>query len=221
MRTVDEWKAWWLDKRSALWPDDPQFYRVCARELKILFGDESPTRVLEIGCGDGTMFEMLAFDRAQYKGVDLSPRLLSIFKSRYPSVPLECCDGSSYVDHGNKYDLIFSNGLIQYFDRAMLESHFACVRSMMHTDSLFVCGSIPWRLHRSNYDSGKLTRNTEGHSILKLAKSKLGRALVGDAMGYWYEPHEVAALAGRHGFSFEFYGSMIFLYRFHAVMRVK
>ena len=40
-----------------------------------------------------------------------------------------------------------------------------------------------------------------------------------DAMGYWYEPSEIAALARKHGFYARFVSSNTSPYRFHAVLR--
>lgn len=216
---VHEWKQVWARRDSpGHRADSPEFYRACAKELRILFGDNSPKRVLEIGCGNGVLFEFLGFEHARYRGVDFSPRLLAIFKSAHPDVELECCEGSSYLDVGSTYDLIFSNETVQFFDLPMLDTHFACARAMMHKDSVLVCAAIPWRLHRSHYDSGRL-HETLSPSMLRAAKAKLARALRGDSMGRWWEPAEIAALAKKHGFSCDFYGSMFYFYRFHVVLR--
>jgi len=146
MTTVERFKAFWAKQTSPLHPSDtPEFRRMYASEMRILFDDASPKRVLEIGCGNGTLFEFLGFNCLQYKGVDFSPSLLEGFKSRYPGVNLELREGSSYVDKDNKYDLIFSNEVIHNFDMPMLDRHFACARAMMHEKSLFICASIPWK----------------------------------------------------------------------------
>ena len=218
---VDKWKRVWAQQDSTGHrADSPEFYRACAKELRILFGENSPTRVLEIGCGNGVLFEFLGFEHAQYKGVDFSPALLAIFKSKHPNVELECCEGSSYLDTENTYDLIFSNGVVQYFDLPVLDNHFACARSMMHKNSVLVCAAIPWRLHRSHYDSGRVSE-TLSPNMLSAVKAKLARTLRGDSMGRWYEPEEIATLAKKHGFSVDFYGSMFYFYRFHATLRLR
>jgi len=221
MRTVERWKRFWSQQTTPLHQSDSaDFYRVCAEELKVLFGNHAPKRVLEIGCGNGALFDFLNFDPANYRGVDFSPTLLAAFQSRYPQVALERAEGASYADHENQYDLIFSHGVIQYFDMPMLDTHFASARRMMHKNSLFVCASIPWRLHRSNYERGRLTRQLRP-SLLRMLKSKIARGLFGDSMGHWYNLDEISDLAAKHGFSVEFYGSMVYMYRFHAVMRCK
>jgi hypothetical protein len=40
-----------------------------------------------------------------------------------------------------------------------------------------------------------------------------------DAMGYWYEPEEVSALAKKYGLHAQFVPSDLYPYRFHAVIR--
>src|ERR1700682_1716408 len=110
MRKVEKWRAFWSDQDSPLHRrDSPEFHRALAKELRILFGDNSPKRVLEIGCANGAVFEFLGFEPLKYRGIDFSARLLAQFKFKYPTVELECLEASSYIDHQNKYDLIFSN----------------------------------------------------------------------------------------------------------------
>jgi hypothetical protein len=45
-----------------------------------------------------------------------------------------------------------------------------------------------------------------------------GRLLGLDAMGYWYEPENLAALAEKYGLYAEFVNSDLYPYRFHAVI---
>lgn len=221
VRMVGKWQQVWAQRDSpGHRADNPEFYRACAKELRILFGENSPKRVLEIGCGNGALFEFLGFEHAQYKGVDFSPQLLANFKVKHPNLELECCEGSAYRDTANKYDLIFSNEVVQYFDLRMLDNHFGCARAMMHKDSALVCAGIPWRLHRSHYDSGRFSE-TLSPSVLGAAKAKLARTLRGDSIGRWYEPEEISILAKKHDFSCDFYGSMFYFYRFHATLKLQ
>ncbi len=218
MSTAEKWRSFWCEQTTPLQPERISS-QVYAKELRILFGETVPVRVLEIGCANGPMFELLGFKGVTYRGVDFSPRLLAAFKAKYPNVELLSCEGSNYSD-GDKYDLIFSNAVVQYFDMNMLSRHFACAQAMMHKNSLFVCGSIPWRVHRSNYRRGVLTGSTRPN-LLRLTRAVLASRLFGDSIGYWYQPHELVTLAFRHGLSAECYGSMVYLYRFHAVMKLR
>ena len=175
--------------------------------------------MLEIGCSNGAMFQYFGFAEANYRGVDFSPQLLAAFKAKHPRVDVECCEGSSYIDKGSKYDLIFSNEVVQFFDMSMLDRHFACARVMMHENSLFVCASVLWKVLRSKYRTGLLTGNM-APNILGSTKCRIRSILCGDSMGYWYDLRDIAHLAERHGFAIDFYGSLMSLYRFHAVMKL-
>lgn len=220
-RTIEKWRAYWSDKTLPEHdPDTPEFYRFHARELRLLFDEKPPRRVLEIGCGNGALYPLLGFDHTKYRGVDFSPSMLAIFKSRHPEVNLGCEEVSSYIDTKNKYDLIFSNAVVQNLDRVMLDSHFACARAMVHKESLFVCGSIPWKALRWRYFGGSIPGSMPV-KLLSLPFRLLRIALFGDPVGYWYHPREIAQLAERHGFSAKFYGSIAYMHRFHAVMRLK
>ena len=53
--TADRFRQFWPDKNTTLkGRDDEEFRRAEAHELKNLFPTQTPGRVLEIGCGDGT-----------------------------------------------------------------------------------------------------------------------------------------------------------------------
>jgi SAM-dependent methyltransferase len=219
--TVEKWRSYWSEMSTPTHlSDTTEFYRLYAQELRILFGERPMKRVLEIGCGNGALFPFLGFESCKYKGVDFSPTMLASFRARFPGIELECCEGSSYFDAGNKYDLIFSNGLIQHFDTLMLDHHFACVRSMMDHDSLFVCALIPWQAHRRSWYGGRFSG--EGKmSWTKLAKHRVRTALNGDRFGRWYDLRDIAEMARKHGFSVAFHGSIFYMHSFHAVMKLK
>ena len=220
-RFSEKWKTYWSDKVLPWHPlETPEFYSLHARELKVLFGEELPIRVLEIGCGNGALYPYFGFRPETYRGIDFSPSMLAVFRAKHPEVHLECCEGSSYVDRENKYDLIFSSSVIQHFDLPMLDTHFSCARSMMEKDSLFVCGSIPWRVHRWNFHMG-VCEGGKRPGILRRLKTRMKLAFYDDLIGRWYEMDEIKNLADRHGFSVAFYGSLAYPYRFHAVMRLK
>lgn len=219
MSTVAKWQAFWKDKTIPMHRQDTaEHYRCYAAELRILFDNRTPRRVLEIGCGNGALYKYLGFGQTQYKGIDFSESMLAEFKKKYPSAKLECCDGHSYQD-SNKYDLIFSNGLIQYFNSRMFDQHLAHVKAMMKPGSLFICASIPWKLQRFRYFCGELGGGHRRSPIRGVVRS-----LIPDYrnnMGAWYNFRSIKDKATKHGMSVKFYGSMHYLYRFHAVMKLR
>lgn len=218
MTERERWRIFWQGKTRPFHArDTDEHYRPYAAELRLLFADSNPLRILEIGCGNGALYKHLGFENMQYKGVDFSASMLKVFKAKHPDVELECADGSTYQDE-DKYDLIFSNGVIQHFDINMLHRHFSNVTSMLKPTSLFVCASIPWKARRFEYYAGKLT-DMRVKFILFGFRAYLPSRFRGK-MGAWYSLQDIRKFASAHRMSVAFYGSMHYLYRFHAVMRL-
>ena len=215
------WQSFWNAQKEPLHSSDSQeFYDRHALELQALIGQPTPSSVLEIGCGTGAFYERLGFDHGQYKGVDFAQSMLSVFAQDYPDVRLECADGSEFRDDC-KYRLVFSNGVLQYFDRPMLRRHFANVRQMMDSDSVFVCASIPWKSQRARFITGELFPPYR-RDMLRVAKEcarfLLGR---GDQLGHWYGFPDLRRLAEENGMVATMYTSVCYVYRFHAVMKLR
>jgi SAM-dependent methyltransferase len=213
------WQTYW---QSMVVPrhraDTDEFYRQHAGELKVLFEHRQVSSVLEIGCGNGALYPYLGFDRTDYKGIDFSQSMLEQFAAAHPNVSLQQAEGSSYRDAG-QYDLIFASSIVQYFDPRMFRTHFANVRSMMHDDSRYVCACIPWRSRRIGFMSGKLVPPYRA-SAVGLSRAVLRRLVTrNDTLGHWYDTNDIAAMADDNAMSVTFYGSMTYLYRFHAVMQ--
>src|SRR5579864_1844968 len=177
-----------------------------------------PGRILEIGCGDGGLFPYLEVPAENYKGIDFSPQFIERFQAEYPDVQLECAEGASYLDGDTQYDVILTDALVQHFDRAMLQQHLQNAHRMISENGQLIWASIPQRKHRRKYDAGKWSGSGKTGAI-RLLKSWVGRVLGMDAMGYWYEPAEIAALARKYGFHARFVLSSTSPYRFHAVLR--
>jgi O-antigen/teichoic acid export membrane protein/2-polyprenyl-3-methyl-5-hydroxy-6-metoxy-1,4-benzoquinol methylase len=219
--TTERFRQFWAEQDTTLkGRDDEEFRRAQACELKNLFPKRMPGRVLEIGCGDGGLFPYLQIPVENYKGIDFSPQFIERFKSTYPEVELECTEGSSYLDRDTQYDVILMDAIVQHFDRPMLEQHLQNARRMITENGRLIWGSIPQRKHRGKYDAGKWS--TDGRtSLARFIKSWVGRILGMDAMGYWYEPSEIAALARKYGFHARFVLSGASPYRFHAILQKK
>jgi len=216
----EKWKKYWQDKSDPLHrANTANHYRSYASELRVLFNDFRPRSVLELGCGNGDLYEYLRFDNADvYKGVDFSPSMIDSFKKAHPAVDLECREASSYSDD-KKYDLIFSNGVIQYFDNKMLNNHFVNGKSMMTGNSLFICASLLWKTQRFNYFSGALKKRRR-RSILRGIVVYVRRMVSGEPMGIWHNPADIVTVAEAYGMTCEFYGSMHYPFRFHVVMEI-
>lgn len=213
---MDKWKLFWDKQSTPLHRfNTDEYYQQYASELRILFNHKAPQSVLELGCGDGMLYKALGFDEIRYKGVDFSESMLNRFVSKYPTIEVECCDAYSYQDD-KKYDLIFSNGVIQYFDFKMLDDHFSCATSMMGLDSLFVCASVPWKTLKVKYMTSELGPNS---NKLKGRIAYILSPFLKKTMGTWYSFSQIEKLANKHKMSATVYGSMHYPYRFHVVMK--
>jgi O-antigen/teichoic acid export membrane protein/SAM-dependent methyltransferase len=216
--TADRFRRFWADKKTTLnGREGHDFRAVQAAELTNLFPSPIPARVLEIGCGDGNLFPYFGIQAKNYKGVDFSPQFIEKFRSREPGLQLECAEGASYFDKGAVYDVVLLNAIVQHFDRAMLERHVQNARAMLNENGLLIWGSIPEKKHRRLYDSGQWSGGGKP-GLMRLAKSWIYRLMGMDAMGFWYEPDEIAALARKYGLQTRIVPSELYPYRFHAVL---
>jgi SAM-dependent methyltransferase len=210
---TEAFRAYWSAQSTPNWErDTPEHYRLLAAELMLLV-PRPPRRVLEIGCGSGDLFPYFGFDPARYVGVDFSPSMLARFRERHPELALHCADGAAYLDDG-VYDLVLSNGVIQNFDDGMLDRHFANGRRMVAPDGVVICGSVPWRRHRLRFTAGAAL----GELRAGRWRNAAATAVQGPGFGRWYRCAALARAARRNGFTAEFYGSMSYMYRFHAVL---
>lgn len=214
--TADRFRMFWADKKDNLIDrDQEEFRRARAEEMGSLFTSGGAGKVLEIGCGEGSLFPHLHIPLAQYVGVDFSPQFIDKFRANFPSAKLECAEGASYQD-GNLYDLILLDQTIQHFDREMLEQHLRNASFMLDDEGRLVWGSIPRRSLRTQFDLGKF--GSSKPSLVRLFKCQLARLLGLDAMGYWYEPQEIETLARKCGLEVTIVASSLSPYRFHAVL---
>ena len=221
---LDYWDRFWKGKRHPLHGSaTPQHYDGYADELKVLFRKNGYNRILELGCGTGIFYQRLGFNKADYyKGIDLSESMLDEFRAFSPDVVLQRASAHDYLDD-NKYDLIFSNGVMQHFNREMLRNHFFNAAKMLSEDGEIIDASIPWKTHRMAYRIRKLTppynslNKATIKSVIALVLEML--RIIKDSMGHWYAPYQVAKIAREFGLRVGFYGSMYYPYRFHAVLR--
>ncbi|MGO9934865.1 MAG: class I SAM-dependent methyltransferase [Steroidobacteraceae bacterium] len=211
---MQDWKLFWADQNDPRHPKTADFLLSHGGEFTLMGVNPIGKRVLELGCGTGALFEVIGFDQAKsYRGVDFSAKMLATFRSTHPGVDLLCADASIYSDD-SKYDLIFSNALIQYFSRSMLRRHVANIRTMLATGGTIVIGSVPWRGARAAFHLQAYTPASERRLIKGLAV--LARSFVGiDRIGYWHSYREFARIAKKHGLTASYFGCLRLPYRFH------
>src|SRR5271170_6590974 len=193
-----DWKLFWSDQNDPRHPKTADFLLRHGREFTLVGVNPTGKRVLELGCGSGSLFEIIGFDQAKcYRGVDFSEKMLATFRSTHPAVDVSCADASSYIDD-SKYDLIFSNQVVQYFNRGMLKRHVANAHTMLAPGGTIVIGSVPWRGARAAFHLQSYNPGSERHllrGLLVLARSYVGI----DRIGYWHSYREFARIAKQHG----------------------
>jgi SAM-dependent methyltransferase len=219
-RTLTWWEDFWAGQTCPFHREDSEaHYAVYGAELKILFAPYAPRRVLEIGCGNGALFTHLGFERLDgYKGVDISASMLGDFKDRFPGVELVQGSGHDFRD-GERYDMVFSNGVVQCFTRDMMDLHARNAATQLAPGGLLVCASVPWRRMRWPFFRGKLG-GVKRRRFLPAVRAYL-RGLAQDNIGRWFDFAEFHALGRKHGFEPRFFGSLHYMYRFHAVLLKK
>lgn len=226
MNEVDKWQKFWKDKTDPghgvkdcdhLFPRTPEeYFRLYAKELTFLF-DNRTSKILEIGCGNGSLFPFYGFDNMMYKGVDFSQSMLNEFQNKFPDINVGCHEASSYLDK-ETYELIFSNQVVQFFDNQMFSDHLSNAKKMMAPNAILVCASIPWKQQKFRYILGKIDPQVPKKILKKVLKNIITPNNL--AVGNWFDFQDIRNLARQHGFTVEFYPSMCYLYRFHAVLKI-
>ena len=212
-----DWKSFWAGENDPRHPKTPDFLRHHGGEFALLGLNPPGKRVLELGCGPGSLFEIIGFDQAEtYRGVDFSEAMLATFRATHPGVDVLCAEASGYVDD-SKYDLIFSNAVVQYFSAGMLALHLARARAMLAPGGTIVMGSVPWRGARAAYHLQAYYPGSRPHLIKRLAV--LARSYLGvDQIGYWHSYGAFARFAKKNRLTATYFGCMQYPYRFHVRM---
>jgi trans-aconitate 2-methyltransferase len=72
--------------------------------------------ILDVGCGPGNSTEQLSrrWNHADILGIDKSPNMLEQAKKRLPYYQFKLVDVNQDLNHLGKYDLVFSNAVIQW-----------------------------------------------------------------------------------------------------------
>ena len=84
------------------------------KSFQYLF-DLQPKRVLEIGCGCGSLLYLFYKNNCEVFGIDYVPKAINIAQKIMPKGQFKCCDANNISFEG-KFDLILSNSVFQYFD---------------------------------------------------------------------------------------------------------
>jgi cyclopropane fatty-acyl-phospholipid synthase-like methyltransferase len=216
----ERFAAFWKDIDVPLHrSDDDEHYQAYGKELRLLLEGRQSGAVLELGCGNGGLYNHLGFDQSSgYVGVDFSPAMIKRYKQKHPELELHCADASTFcVDR--KFDVIFSNAMIQNFDNEMLEQHIFNAKHMLADGGVFICASYPAGALKKSYYSGESGSDPKKARLINWIMTIIRGA--DRPMGKWHYNKDIALRADRHGLKCQFFGSLYYLYRNHVVMTAK
>ncbi|ABU56888.1 class I SAM-dependent methyltransferase [Roseiflexus castenholzii] len=208
------WKSFWDVQVTPLhYGDTEEWYRKFAEEINALIDTAGYAGgpVLESGCGNGALFKYLLINKSEYVGVDFSKRMLQIFRSRFSDVNLICADAAVFYVNRH-FELIFSNGVVQYFNHAMIQRYVHNSFHMLKKGGVLLIANVPWKDLRSGYVSGTLYQEPVVDSRHRFTRNLLS-LLKGDGLGYWYNPQDFFGFS-RLGFRVTLFGSLYHPYRF-------
>jgi trans-aconitate methyltransferase len=88
-----------------------------AADLVDLLGPRPGERVLDLGCGTGTLTAEIARRGATVVGVDASAEMIEAARQREPALRFEVGDGEALTSAG-EFDAVFSNAALHWMPRA-------------------------------------------------------------------------------------------------------
>jgi malonyl-CoA O-methyltransferase len=98
-------------------------------------------RILEIGCGTGNFTKLLhdKYPAAEISALDFSAEMVEQAKKKIQSdrVDFLCVDGEKYLTGEEKFDLITSNGALQWFTKP--HAAFVRIGKRLALNGLFIC----------------------------------------------------------------------------------
>lgn len=199
-------------------------FEIAAGEIRAFYDPNRWPRTLEIGCGAGEVFAHLGFSQANYLGVDVSATILEQFRERHPGVTTKLGDAVSFVAD-TSFDFILINNVVQYMPWSEVRHVISNVRRMLAPGGRALIGNVPDRQLRMRYQRQAFARSRRRLHI-RLASFALEsvRALLSPGaptrrLGYWHARKDFAIAAAGEGLSAEFFGCLLYSYRFSAVLQ--
>ncbi len=97
--------------------------------------DYSPRTILDIGCGNGRMLELLKESGFDAKGIDISKKMVQIAKQR--GVDAEC---KKIEDVKESFDAIVAVAdVLNYMDKNSLKDFFKQIQRCLKDNGVFIC----------------------------------------------------------------------------------
>ena len=99
--------------------------------LRQHFPDRRFQRILDLGCGTGSLIDLIQGDDPRYCGVDISPKVLELATEKAAAAGIQaslvCADISHLPMESESFDLVFSNSVIHWLNGPDLKKVFNAV----------------------------------------------------------------------------------------------
>ena len=173
---AEKWDAGLYDARHA-------FVWEKAKGVVELLAAKSGERVLDLGCGTGTLTAEIAACGAQMVGVDRSFEMIEAARKKFPAIQFEVSDARA-LPFSAEFDAVFSNAALHWIPEA---------------------GSVVEGVSRSLKRGGRFVAEFGGNgnvrNVVAALESALGQlAISSDGANPWFYPSvsQYAALLEKH-----------------------
>lgn len=85
---------------------------------------ESGDKVLDLGCANGRLFEVLGNKNVDFLGVDNSPKLIEVAQKRYPKAGFQTADALNLPFPDDHFDKVYSISVIHHIPSKELQLQF-------------------------------------------------------------------------------------------------
>src|SRR5665213_2909070 len=94
-----------------LYDDRASFVSELASDLVVSLRPKAGERILDLGCGTGTLTAEIARYGALVTGVDRSAEMIASAREKYSELPFEVVDGQELA-YSNQFEAVFSNAAL-------------------------------------------------------------------------------------------------------------
>jgi SAM-dependent methyltransferase len=102
---------------STLYDDRAAFVSELASDLVPWLRPRTGERILDLGCGTGTLTAQIARQGAHVTGIDRSPEMIAAAREKYVDLRFELEDGQD-LPYAAQFDAVFSNAALHWMPRA-------------------------------------------------------------------------------------------------------
>lgn len=125
---------WEAEKYASDFNFVPQY----GRDLIKLIEAPKGSRVLDLGCGHGTLTNALAEAGFCVSGLDASAELIALARKNYPTLQFEEGD-ATHFSVSESVDVVFSNAVFHWIDRAKQPLLAQCIADALLPGGELVC----------------------------------------------------------------------------------